>query len=302
MTRGRWSWAVGAAVLVVVVVWVGTEPFVAGVRSLDLTTLALGVVLGGVVTAAGAWRWRLVARGLGLEVATGQAIAACYRSQLINVVLPGGVLGDVLRGVDTGRTAGDAPRGLRSVAWERTAGQLVQAAIVVAVLLTLPSPFRSTLPAVVAGLVVVLAAVVALRRALPVLRDDLAGMLRQRVWPGVLLASVVVVAGLATTYVVAARAVGVTAPVTTLLPLALLVLVAAAVPANLAGWGPREGVAAWAFGAAGLGAAQGVAVSVAFGVLVLVAALPGAVVLAAGTLRRRLDHAPEPALGGGGRG
>ena len=59
----------------------------------------------------------------------------------------------------------------------------------------------------------------------------------------------------------------------------MLVLLAMAVPANIGGWGPREGVAAWAFGAAGLGADQGVAAATVYGVLVLVASLPGAAVL-----------------------
>ena len=294
MTGRRWSWALGAAVLAVVVAWVGTDPFVVGVRSLDGATLAVGFALGIVVTAAGAWRWRLVARAMGLELPFGRAVAACYRSQLLNTVLPGGVLGDVLRGVDTGRAAGDPARGLRTVAWERAAGQLVLGAVVVAALAVLPSPFRSTLPAVVAGIAVVGGTVVALGRAVPRLRDDLGAMRRERVWPGVLLASVVVVAGLATTYVVAARAVGVTAPAAVLLPVALLVLVAAAVPANLAGWGPREGVAAWAFAAAGLGAAQGVAATVAFGVVVLVASLPGAVVLGAEAVRRAVRASAVP--------
>ena len=44
---------------------------------------------------------------------------------------------------------------------------------------------------------------------------------------------------------------------------------------SIAGWGPREGVAAWAFAAAGLGAAQGVATAVVYGVMVFVASLPG---------------------------
>ena len=65
----------------------------------------------------------------------------------------------------------------------------------------------------------------------------------------------------------------------TLLPLALLVFLAAGLPLNLAGWGPREGMAAWCFGAAGLGADQGVATAVAYGAMVIVASLPGAVVL-----------------------
>ena len=67
-----------------------------------------------------------------------------------------------------------------------------------------------------------------------------------------------------------------TTSLATLLPLAVLVLVAAGLPLNLAGWGPREGMAAWAFAAAGLGAGQGVATAVAYGAMVLVANLPGA--------------------------
>ena len=64
-------------------------------------------------------------------------------------------------------------------------------------------------------------------------------------------------------------------------------MLAMAIPLNIGGWGPREGVAAWAFAAAGLGAAQGVAAAVVYGVMALVATLPGAVVLVAAWLRRQ---------------
>ena len=60
----------------------------------------------------------------------------------------------------------------------------------------------------------------------------------------------------------------------------MLVLVAMALPLNVGGWGPREGVAAALFAAAGLGADQGVATAAVYGVIVLVACLPGAAVLA----------------------
>jgi hypothetical protein len=79
-----------------------------------------------------------------------------------------------------------------------------------------------------------------------------------------------------------------------MVPLALLVMLAMVLP-NIAGWGPREGVTAWAFGAAGLGAAQGVSTAVVFGVMTLVASLPGAVVLVVVWLRRNPVPAPQPA-------
>ena len=276
------------------------------VRSLDAPTLALGAALAVPTTVACAWRWRLVARGLGAELPLGTAVAAYYRSQLLNSSLPAGVVGDVVRGVQHGRAGGDTARGLRSVAWERTAGQVVQMAVAVVVLTLLPSPLRPSAPALVllgAAAVAAVVAITAARRrasirgrhpgqAASTLRDDLRGLRAQRCWPGVVIASAVALAGHTATYVLAARAVGVTAPVATLAPLVLLVLVAAGLPTNLAGWGPREGMAAWAFGVAGLGAAQGVASAVAYGAIVLVACLPGAGLLLVGAAR---PHAGRPA-------
>ncbi|MFC0198637.1 hypothetical protein ACFFIR_17345, partial [Microbacterium arthrosphaerae] len=92
-------------------------------------------------------------------------------------------------------------------------------------------------------------------------------------------ASVVVVAAHATTFVVAGLAAGIRADARDLALVALIVLAAAAIPVNVGGWGPREAVAAAAFALVGLGSAAGLAVSTAYGVLVLVALAPGAVVL-----------------------
>jgi hypothetical protein len=103
-----------------------------------------------------------------------------------------------------------------------------------------------------------------------------------------------VVAGHALTFLIAARTAGVTATSSRLVPLALLVLAAAALP-NVGGWGPREGMTAWAFGAAGLGASQGVATGVVYGLMVLIASLPGAAVLLATSVRRPWGP-PRPRL------
>lgn len=277
-TWARARVAGGVAVLAVLVWRLGTGPFLDGVRTVDAWTLLAGLLLGVPVTLCCAWRWRAVARAVGADTAMGlgPAVAAYYRSQLLNTVLPGGVLGDVHRGVRHGRAVADVPRSLRAVAWDRVAGQVVQLGIAALVLLTLPSPVPRAVPGGLglALLVVVPAVLLAGGR-------EPRALLAAAAWPGVVLASTVAVVLHVVTFLVAARTAGVSAPTAELVPLALVVLVAMGIPANVAGWGPREGVAAWAFAAAGLGAQQGLATAVVYGVMAFVAALPGLVVLLA---------------------
>jgi hypothetical protein len=59
----------------------------------------------------------------------------------------------------------------------------------------------------------------------------------------------------------------------------MLVQTAMVIPLSLGGWGPRDGIAAWAFAATGLGAATGTSVATAYGVLATIATLPGAALL-----------------------
>ncbi len=307
----RWWGAVrlaGGAVILGVLLWrVGTGPFLTGLRTVNGWSLLAATGITVVTTVCAAWRWSLVARGLGVGLPVRSAVAAYYRSQFLNTTLPGGVLGDLHRGVRHGRDAGDVGRGLRAVAWERGVGQFVQVVLTLLVLCLLPSPARLAAPVIAGAVLLVGLAMLLLTRAPgPVgesrparawraARADLrAGVLARNAYPRIVLASVLVVAGHAATFLVAARAVGVAAPPARLLPLALLVLVAMAVPANIGGWGPREGVAAWAFGAAGLGAGAGVAVAVAYGVLVFIASLPGAVILVATAANRRVPTPTDP--------
>ncbi|WP_426561997.1 lysylphosphatidylglycerol synthase transmembrane domain-containing protein [Angustibacter sp. McL0619] len=291
----RWARVLVGAAIVVALLWrVGADPFLDALRRIDAVSLAAAFVIAVVTTVCCAWRWSLVSRGLGVAVPLRVAVRACYRSQFLNTTLPGGVIGDVHRGVRAGRDVGDVGRSLRAVAWERSAGQVVQLALAVGVLLVLSSPLRSV-TAVVAvtvagGVACAVLAALALSRggrswparlARTVRADVRLGLLARRAWPGVLLASAVVVVGHALTFVIAVRTAGSTAPLTQVLPLALLALLAMSIPANVAGWGPREGVAAWSFGLVGLGAAQGVTAAVVYGVLAFVASLPGAAVLVA---------------------
>jgi uncharacterized membrane protein YbhN (UPF0104 family) len=315
VSRNGWRIArvAGGTAILAVLLWrVGSGPFLTGLRSVDAGALSAAVGIGAVTTICAAWRWRLVARGLGVAPSLPSATAAYYRAQFLNTALPGGVLGDVHRGLDHGREVGDVGRGLRAVGWERAAGQIVQIVVAVVILLVLPSPVQRSMPEVLAvgGIMVILMAVIMriaprhgdsrparlVRTAAGDIRD---GLLDRRAWPGIVLASVVVVAGHVATFVLAARTAGSVASTAQLAPLAILALLAMAVPANIGGWGPREGVAAWAFGAAGLGAAQGVAAATVYGVLVFAACLPGAVVLVGAWLRGNGAVMSGPGSGGG---
>jgi uncharacterized membrane protein YbhN (UPF0104 family) len=312
MSRTLWAWGriAGPAVVLAVLVWrLGTGPFLDGVRAVDGRALAAAAGLAVLTTVCCAWRWKIVAGGLGIHVSLPAAVAAYYRSLFLNVTLPGGIVGDVHRGVSHGRDVSDVGRALRAVAWERSAGQVVQAVLTVVVLLALPSPVQSSMPPVAIAFVAVVVGVVLVARARPAggrsawarIRSAAAGdirdgLLARRAWPGIALASALVVAGHAVTFLIAARTAGITAPPSRMLPLALLVMLAMVLP-SVGGWGPREGVTAWVFGAAGLGAQRGVATAVVYGIMVLVASLPGAAVLVVAWFRGiRPPERTEPPL------
>jgi len=292
--------AAGVAVLWFLWRQVGAAPFEDGLRAVTWQAVLAAVTLTVLTTVCSAWRWRVVARALGVDIGLPDAVCAYYRSLFLNSVLPGGVLGDVHRAVMHGRRAGDVARGLRAVGWERLWGQVIQAVVSVVVLLTLPSPVRPALPYVLAG-AAVLAGCAALivrraarrgrprlaRAAQAVSADLRCGLLAPDVWPQLTLASVLVVAGHTVTFVIAARVAGCTAPLGELVALLMVVQVAVVIPLSIGGWGLREGAAAWAFAAAGLGAAAGVTVATLYAVLMLAAVGPGAGLLVGDAVRRR---------------
>jgi uncharacterized membrane protein YbhN (UPF0104 family) len=317
--RTVWAWLrtlVALGVIGVLVRRFGTRAVLEGLRVIDLRTVSAALLIGLITTVLSAWRWCVVAWRLGLRLPVRNAVADYYRAQFLNAVLPAGVLGDLHRAVRHGRQEGDVGRGVRAVVLERAAGQVVVVAVVAVALAAwptvVPPRFHDVVTisgmAVVALVVVVSAlAVVAgerwagsgsrWRRASAVSLGDLRrGLLARDAWPAVVLLSVLSFAGYLTLFLVAARAAGSTASLTRLLPLMMLTLLAMGLPVNVAGWGPREGMAALAFGAAGLGAAQGLTVAVVYGVLALVASLPGAGVLLWPTLVRAWPTLVRPRI------
>lgn len=301
MNRRFWAVArvlIGLGILVVVLWRMGTGASLAALRSLDAATPAIALGIGLFTTVLSALRWRLVAGRLGLRLPLGAAVADYYRALFLNAALPGGVLGDVHRAVRHGKDSGDLGRGVRAVVLERTAGQVALIGVGGIALSADPALFRHGRGAPLGLLLLVVAAVLGaavialvaaarwgryaarLRRALSAARTDLRlGLLARDTWPAVAGLSLAVLAGHLGMFLVAARVTGTRAPVGQLVPLFLLALLAMALPVNIGGWGPREGVLALAFSSAGLSAEHGLAVSVVYGVLAFVSSLPGAGVL-----------------------
>ncbi|MEE2037509.1 lysylphosphatidylglycerol synthase transmembrane domain-containing protein [Nocardiopsis sp. CT-R113] len=301
----RWrAWArtlAGVAVLAAVVWWYPREAFTDAFSAVDPGSALAALGVGAATTVLCAVRWRVVARGVGLRLPLRRAVADYYLSVFLNAVLPAGVLGDVNRAVGHGRYSGDLGRGVRAVVLERTVGQVVLAAAGAVLLFALPTallgPGLRTV-GVSAGVIAVVALAVAVglwagrargsrwwRALRTAVADARAGVFAH----GSLLValSAAALAGHVSLFVLAARLAGSAAPLPQLVPLLVLALLAMSMPVNVGGWGPREAVTALAFGAAGLGAATGLTASVVYGLLALVAALPGAAVLLVRLLRHR---------------
>ena len=94
-----------------------------------------------------------------------------------------------------------------------------------------------------------------------------------------LVASLLIVASYVGVYLCCMRMIGIDTPLATAAPLVPWVLLAMAIPLSIAGWGVREGAAALVWQAAGLDPAQGVAISISYGVVILLSSLPGALML-----------------------
>lgn len=247
-----------------------------------------------------AWRWRYTAGKLSIELPMVVAVREYYLATFLNQVLPGGVMGDVNRAWRQSLDSGSLLASVHAVMIERLSGQLVM----IAVALGLGSWFalyRGGLSEAVtnlAGLVLVLlmALVVVLalvarlwnrgRGYVHALRRDIRKALMR--WPAIMvqgLSSAFVVATYLGVFALLALGAGYwTGPgaMLTLMALCSLLLLVMAVPVTVAGWGMREGAAAVLWPLVGLPSEQGVALSIGYGLAVLVSSLPGALFLFSG--------------------
>jgi len=277
--------------LAVLVWWLDTGALIGRLAEFDPRWALAAVVISLPQILLLAFRWRFTAARFGLDLSFGTALREYYLATFLNQVLPGGVMGDASRALRHRHAGSEVHIGpaVRAVIMERASGQVVMGVVAVLSLASLPLAFSAAPPTIalaVCGVgVAVLAALLVFGRGpragrLAALRRDVhvALFARDAVYVQ-LLSSTLLVGTYLATYVVAARAIGVSTPLWTLLPLVAPVLLSMLIPATVAGWGVREATAAALWGAVGLTVVDGVAISAAYGILVLIASLPGALVL-----------------------
>jgi hypothetical protein len=277
VARGRLVATVG---LLVAVLWlVDLRAVGERLRHLQLRWIAAFLGLSVPLYLLYAWRWHFTAARVGAPVGYRRALADYYASTLLNQVLPVGVAGDLVRA---------ARHGGRAVIFERLSGVLALALFVVASAGVWFWRGRDTFLGVGAGAAVLVGlALVGAAMARPGrswLRA-LAGDAQQALWARGALAfqlavSTATVAILLGMFTCAGRAAGVPFGLWTALQVVPLVLASTTVPWAFAGWGVREASTAALYRLMGLDAASGVAVSITFGVLSLLAAAPGVLALA----------------------
>ena len=249
--------------------------------------VALGLVITVFQMLILAWRWSYTARKLGIDLPFRTAVREYYLGVLINQILPGGIAGDVSRAWRLARSSAPTGRAVRAVVLERASAQVVMTTVALTSLLFLPmgSGLARALTAGIGLLAVGGILLFGLRRATPTSitgqtwLDMRRAFFNGKALPVQLLTAISVVGLYLILYLITSRAVGVTTPMPQLLPLVAPVLMAMLIPFTVAGWGVREGVAAMLWSLAGLTPEEGVAISVAYGLLVLVSTIPGVPIL-----------------------
>lgn len=298
---------------------VGTDDLVSRLRGMRPGWVLVALALSVGQVALSAWRWSFTAGRLGIRLPFRAALAEYYLASFLNQVLPGGVVGDVSRAWRHARSQAPEMEGERlswpavhAVIVERLSGQLAVFAVAIASVATLvaagmiragSAPPAGEPATVIGGHTSAYVVWLGLLGGTVLLLAG-AGWLGRRVsrpwggareggwvtstrtalfspgtWRTQALTSSAVVASYMGVYLAGAAAVGVDTPAWVLAPLVAPVLLSMLIPVTVAGWGLREGAAVLLWSGVGLPAADGVALSVAYGLLVLVSTLPGALVL-----------------------
>jgi len=287
--------AVTAAVLFLLWQIADVQEVLTLLSGVDLRWLLAALLTAHLQIILSALRWRLTAGQLEQVLSRGEAIGEYYLSQLINFTVPGGILGDAGRAVRQRHRAGLA-RAAQAVVIERMAGQIALFAVMfVGFFAVVLLPGGLVLPGWVGDLVLWIAGVVgavaivilglrlvpgmASRVSVGFVQAARRALFARDVWVWQVGLSLLIVACNLASLAFCAAATGTVLPMAAVFTVLPLVLTAMLIPVSVGGWGLREGAAAAIWPVLGARAEAGIAASIVFGIVILVATLPGLWVL-----------------------
>lgn len=269
------------------------------IAGLHLRSLALAGILFALMILLATLRWRLILIALGETIPFWSATAIVNIGLFFNQVLPSNLGGDAMRIWRLHRRGARLQHAVGSVMLDRVIALVALSLMVLATLplaadfigdvaiLTVFWLFIALVPAAVAVLlwldrVLVLFVRILPRRAFDALqelsRDARAVLLNRRYCAAILGCALGNQILLVFIMMSLAHGLGIPAKFSEFVVLIPPVILATVIPLSFAGWGVREGVMVAMLGATGIVASDSIALSVSFGLVILVGALPGGVV------------------------
>ncbi len=304
--------AVSAAVVALIAMRLDLSWIAAILARVDAAWLALAVVVFQLGQLASAERFRLIAQRVARGIGFVRSLAIHYIGVWFNQVLPTSLGGDAVKVVLLRHEFGLGPA-VRVVLLDRASGFLV---ILLGIALLAPwyVEFGRATGLPVGGVVLLAAAGLAAPIALATLAGRYGARIRRRPWlrplvrigidlrrfgnlralAGQLWTSGIVHGSGVASFALLARALHVELPLFTHVLLVPLVFIVGLIPISFAGWGIRELGAIGLYGIAGVEPEAATALSVLFGLVLLVTGIPGGLLWLKG---RRAVVADETAPG-----
>lgn len=284
--------------------WVDMQAIVQLLEGTDWRWVLAAFVIVQIQVVLSAMRWQITAVRLGQTLSVPRAISEYYLATVANLSLPGGVSGDAARIYRHRRSSGVGSAAY-GVMLERLAGQITLLVLMLVGWLTWPLLMPGSAPDIgakllwtVAFIIVVAGAVIRLftrfgrnghrMRALAQFLSGFRPAVRQawltdQQWRVQCVLSLLIVLSYVAVFACSALALNEPLPLSALISIVPLVLLSMTIPLSIGGWGIREAAAASLWPLAALSAEAGVATSIVYGAVSLLACLPGLGLLLART-------------------
>lgn len=290
------------------------ERIVENMATADPWGLVLAVVLLSSLTVAQSLRWTMITRAIGKSLSHADAFKNVLIGLFFNQMLPSSIGGDAIRIWRTYRLGLGLVPAAHSVMLDRLTALLaliLMAAAGMPIIFTLlgDRPERWGVPLLVVGGLAAFGALLLidrvpgrfmawrpLRAAAELSADARRVLLRPACTLPVLAISVGIHTGVALTVYIIARSMGLSVQALDCVVLVPPIMLFSMIPISIAGWGIREGAMLTAFSFVGVGANAAFALSILFGLVIMVTGIPGGILWLMSGSKRAEDKAGVQAM------